>query len=254
MKRLLALVCLTVSLATMVAAQCGGEKAGAASAAKSEKAASDSTKAASNLYFVFLNRPANRAEISKEKSEEIQEGHMANIRRLASEGKLEIAGPFTDDDKKLRGIFVFKAASADEVQGWLETDPAIKGGRLEGDIHPWHPAKGEIHHPASFDGMENFVMVIYHWGPEAKSKSQAEIGEAFQEHKKYQLGLFEAGKTVIGGPYLDAEHGEYVGVVIAHGTKEDGEKLGAGDPVVKAGVAKVEVHPWMVAKGVLGTK
>src|SRR6185369_78385 len=51
----------------------------------------------STLYFVFLNRAPNAPTYSKEKSEEIQNGHMANIRRLHSEGKLLMAGPFMDD-------------------------------------------------------------------------------------------------------------------------------------------------------------
>jgi uncharacterized protein YciI len=177
---------------------------------------------------------------------------MANIRRLHTEGKLLMAGPFMDDTT-LRGIFVLKGNSADEVKSWIATDPAVVAGRLVGDVHPWTPAKGEIHLPASENsGMENFVMLIYRWAPEAKSKPQEVVGAAFQGHKKYQLGLFESGKTEIGGPFTDAMGGEFIGVVIAHGNKREGEKLAAADPVVEAGVARAEVHEWITAKGVLG--
>lgn len=215
--------------------------------AQSGAQATDSRK----LYFVFLNRPANAPTYSKEKSEEIQAGHMANMKRLGGEGHLVMAGPFMDDTK-LRGIFVFKAEKPEEVKEWIATDPAVKAGRLEGDIHPWTVAKGEIHHlEGEVKSMENFVMIIYRWGDKGKAADHEQMQAAFQGHMKYQLGLFEAGKTEIGGPFGDIMSGDFVGVVIAHGTKADGEKLAADDPVVQAGIARPEVHEWITATGVL---
>jgi uncharacterized protein YciI len=232
-------VCLVVLLASIAFAQSAVQKPESAN-----------TKPATNLYFVFLNRPSNAPTYSKEKSEEIQAGHMANIKRLHGEGKLVMAGPFMDDTT-LRGIFVFKAKSIDEVKGWIATDPAIIAGRLAGDVHPWEPAKGEIHVPAKDAPMENFVMLIYRWTTDAKSKSKEAMGAAFQGHKKYQLELFESGKTEIGGPFSDAMTSEFIGVIIGHGNRQEGEKLAAGDPLVEAGVARAEVHEWITARGVL---
>jgi uncharacterized protein len=248
MKRVLAVFGIILCWATIVVAQCGGEKA-----ATQENAASAKTAASGDakLYFVLLNRPANAPQYSKEKGAEIQDGHMANIRRLYGEGKLEMAGPFMDDTT-LRGIFVFKASSVDDVKAWLATDPAVKAGRLEGDVHPWTPAKGAIHHVDGDTGMENYAMLIYRWTEKGKSAPQAEMQKAFEGHKKYQLGLYESAKTDIGGPFADAMGGPFIGVVIAHTSKEEGEKLAANDPVVQAGIATVDVHPWITAKGVLG--
>jgi len=243
MKKTFLLASFVLLMAFVAVAQCGGEKA-AAAPAKSE--------AASQLYFVFLNRPASRPEISKEKIEELQEGHMANIRRLYGEGKLLVAGPFMDDTA-LRGIFVFQAASAGEVKEWLATDPALHAGRMVADVHAWHPAMGEIHHPTENQGMENYVMLIYRWSEKSRTAiTKEEIRQAMQGHKKYQLGLFEADQTVIGGPFTDNDKSEFIGVVVAHGSAAEGEKLAAADPAVKAGVATVEVHPWIAGRGVLG--
>ena len=90
--------------------------------------------------MVFLYKGENRNQDSLE-VEKIQAGHMANIQRLADEGKLIVAGPFLDD-KDLRGIFIFDSESEVEVKALVETDPAIITGRLRYEIHPWMTAKG----------------------------------------------------------------------------------------------------------------
>ncbi len=91
-------------------------------------------------YLVLLYRGPNRSQDSVT-VQKLQEGHMANIKRLAAEGKLVIAGPFLDDTD-LRGIFIFTADSLEEVQQLCDTDPAIQAGRLRAEIHPWMSARG----------------------------------------------------------------------------------------------------------------
>jgi uncharacterized protein YciI len=71
----------------------------------------------------------------------IQEGHMANIRRLGAEGKLVLAGPFLDDGD-LRGLFLFEVGSLEEAKALCETDPAVKAGRLVVEVHPWMGPEG----------------------------------------------------------------------------------------------------------------
>jgi uncharacterized protein YciI len=66
----------------------------------------------------------------------LQEGHMANIRRLGAEGTLVLAGPFLDGGD-LRGLFLFEAATLEEAKALCETDPAVKAGRLIVEVHPW---------------------------------------------------------------------------------------------------------------------
>lgn len=91
-------------------------------------------------WFVMLMRGPNRNQDSASVAK-IQEGHMANIVRLANEGKCIMAGPFGDDGN-WRGILILDVKDADEVKKEVEQDPAIKAGRLIYEAHPWWTEKG----------------------------------------------------------------------------------------------------------------
>jgi len=69
----------------------------------------------------------------------IQAGHMANINRLYEAGTLKVAGPFAEETLA-QGLFIFDCPSKSELESLLQTDPAIKAGRLIADIHPWYTA------------------------------------------------------------------------------------------------------------------
>lgn len=92
-------------------------------------------------YVGFLYRGPKWTPERTPETEKIQEGHMANIRRLAKEGKLLLAGPFSDGGD-LRGMFVFTVASIEEAKALADTDPAVQAGRLRIELHPWFSAKG----------------------------------------------------------------------------------------------------------------
>ena len=91
-------------------------------------------------FFVLLKKGANRNQDSLT-AVQIQKLHLDNINRLAAAGLLNVAGPFLDDGD-MRGIFVFDCGSEDSVKAMLESDPAIKAGRLAYEIHPWMTQKG----------------------------------------------------------------------------------------------------------------
>jgi uncharacterized protein len=86
--------------------------------------------------MAFLKKGPNRGQDSLEAAR-LQEAHMANIRRMAEEGTLVLAGPFMDDGD-LRGIYVFCVSSVDEARKLTESDPAVKAGRLAMELHPWY--------------------------------------------------------------------------------------------------------------------
>lgn len=92
-----------------------------------------------NLWFVMLIKGANRTQDSVT-AKKLQEGHMANMTKMADEGKLLVAGPFMED-ANWRGIFILKCESKEEAEQLIKQDPAIAAGRLAYEIHPWMTGK-----------------------------------------------------------------------------------------------------------------
>jgi|GEM_PF-199878 len=88
-------------------------------------------------YVFALLKAGPKRDQDKETAAELQRAHMANIQRLAEEGKLVLAGPFLDGGE-LRGIYIFDVANVEEARKLTETDPAIQAGRLVMELHPWY--------------------------------------------------------------------------------------------------------------------
>ncbi len=92
-------------------------------------------------WLVLLQKGPNRNQDSIS-AEKIQSAHMANINRLAKEGKLIMAGPIGIEDD-LRGIFLMNCADSTEVENFVKTDSAVITGRLIMKYYPWWTMKGK---------------------------------------------------------------------------------------------------------------
>jgi len=89
--------------------------------------------------YVLVMLKKGTANITDKKIlDSIFHGHMANIKRLASENKLVIAGPMTENDKNYEGIFVFNTGDINEARQWLSTDPAIQSKDLDAEVYGWY--------------------------------------------------------------------------------------------------------------------
>ena len=64
-------------------------------------------------------------------------GHFANMERLAKEGKLALAGPFSDDPAGWRGLFLLAVADVEEAKRLTATYPVIVNGEMVAEYHPW---------------------------------------------------------------------------------------------------------------------
>jgi uncharacterized protein YciI len=69
--------------------------------------------------------------------DEMFKGHFANINRLASEGKLALAGPFDGVDG-WRGLFIFAVPDIEEAKTLTSTDPVISNGEMVAEYHKYY--------------------------------------------------------------------------------------------------------------------
>ncbi|MBF4517970.1 hypothetical protein IRZ71_16505 [Flavobacterium sp. ANB] len=89
-------------------------------------------------YVFCLLKSGTNTTASKEETKKLFEGHMANINKLAKEGKLVVAGPFMKNDRNYRGIYIFNVETVEEAKSLVATDPAIKANLLEAELTPWY--------------------------------------------------------------------------------------------------------------------
>lgn len=102
--------------------------------------------------MAFLKRGPNKSVDSVKRSE-LQRAHLQNIGRLASEGKLVLAGPFFGDGE-LRGIYIFDVDNLEEAEALTNSDPSIQAGVLSMELKEWYGsaalmALNDIHYSVS---------------------------------------------------------------------------------------------------------
>ncbi|SIQ03549.1 Uncharacterized conserved protein YciI, contains a putative active-site phosphohistidine [Chryseobacterium sp. RU37D] len=90
--------------------------------------------------YVIVMLTTGTAKIEdKTKMADLMKGHLANISKLADEGKVVVAGPFLEKNKEnYRGMFIFNTKSKEEAEQWVKTDPAVQTGVFNYEILPWY--------------------------------------------------------------------------------------------------------------------
>jgi|SRR5580765_4417675 len=194
-----------------------------------------------DYVLVFLRLSPDAPYLNAAEGEKVQAAHMANIKRLYDEGHLVAAGPFTDDTA-LRGILVLKTASRSEAQQWLDSDPAVKAGRLIGDLHPFAAPAGTFRAPkdAKVD-METYSMIVLsdHF---RRDRAPVEAEGAYLDR------LRASGKLALAALFSDGELG---GVLVLTVPADEAQKIALENPLVARGYMTAEVHPWISQRGVL---
>ncbi|WP_338846030.1 YciI family protein [Massilia sp. W12] len=131
------LSCLTLAL-TSLGASAQSAPATPAAAAPANYDAALAKKAGANengmRKFVLVILKTHKPLPAGAQRDEMFKGHFANMKRLAAEGKLALAGPL-DGVEGRRGIFVLAVEDVEEARKLVATDPVIIQGEMTADFH-----------------------------------------------------------------------------------------------------------------------
>jgi uncharacterized protein YciI len=195
-----------------------------------------------NRIFVFLNKRTDKAELPKEQVDKLMEGHMANINRLAKEGKLVAAGPFDGGG----GIFIFNSSSIEEVKRWLATDPGVQADRWKIEMLPFQFRLGK-----DMTLKEPYEMVSYQfirYTPNIAKFNIQEVPELFVKHDDYLKEIKRTGNAIMEGIFSDTEGG----VLVMKGDLDSA--VIERDPAVQQGLLQFEIKKLWIAKGAFGER
>lgn len=192
--------------------------------------------AQSSFTFVFLNTKKDKPELPTEEVKKIMEGHLANINRLAKEGKLLVAGPFDGGG----GIFILNTTSVDTAANWLGTDPGIQANRWNIEILPYQPRIGGV----CVVG-ENYEMTTYTFVRFTAQVTKSTIGtypEILRRHEAYLHENFFGSVVITEGVF-----GNDGGILVLKG--EVSKEIFEADPGVQEALLQVDIKKLWIAKG-----
>ncbi|MBI3133036.1 MAG: hypothetical protein HYZ14_00030 [Bacteroidetes bacterium] len=90
-------------------------------------------------YVMAFLKDGPNNDLDSAEAAQLQMEHMANINRMAEEGKLVLAGPFySKEGSDLRGIYVFNVETIEEAEELTKSDPAVQAGSLTMDLQMWY--------------------------------------------------------------------------------------------------------------------
>lgn len=89
-------------------------------------------------YILVILKTGSVSVSDKSIQDSLFRGHMANINRLATAGKLVVAGPLRKNGRSYRGLFILNVKTLLEATELLATDPAIHGKILDAELYEWY--------------------------------------------------------------------------------------------------------------------
>lgn len=187
--------------------------------------------------FVSLNSKHHNEQLSQEALAKLMEGHLANIQRLAKEGKLIVAGPFDGGG----GLFILNTGSIQEAKEWLGTDPGIQAQRWDVEVLPYQPRVGSI---CSVN--ENVEMVTYTFVRYIPSFTKFNIKDSpqtFRRHDDFVQKIADTGNLIAEG-LLGERDGN---ILILRG--EVDRDLVENSPGVQEGLLEFVIKKLWVGKG-----
>ncbi|MGC1240834.1 MAG: YciI family protein [Chryseosolibacter sp.] len=186
--------------------------------------------------IVFLNKKTESEKLDEKTTKKLMDGHMANIRRLAEEGKLLAAGPFDGGG----GLFIFNTTSAEEAESWVNTDPAVQANRWDVEILPYTPRIGSVC-PVS-EPIEMVSYTFVRFDAVVDKFTAGTYPNIIRQHEAFMKEIADPAQIVTEAIFGPNEGG----ILIVKG-ELNGDAF-TNDPGVQQGLLDVEIKKLYIAK------
>jgi uncharacterized protein YciI len=187
--------------------------------------------------IIFLNKNTEAQTLTKEESQKIMEGHMANINAMAKAGRLVAAGPFEGGG----GLFIMNTTSIDSINKWIAPDPGVQAKRWKIEMLPYFPKHGGV-----CAVREPYEMIMYSFARFDAVRSKSTAGtypQIIKLHEEQIKQLSTTGNLITSASFGDNEGG----IVVMKG--EVDRAVFEADPGVQQGLLELTFKKLYIAKG-----
>jgi len=202
------------------------------------------------FHMAIVKKGPNWTDAKTGEVQKVRQQHRSYVKSLVGSGKAVIAGPF-GDESEIRGIYIFRAANADEAKSWADADPAAQAGHYINEMHPWWSEDIFAKSPA-LQRSETVYLGFLKRGPNRKEGdgNTPEVQELQKAHIANINRLATTKKLVMAGPFGD--NGDYRGIFVFRvGSLKEAQDLAATDPMIKIDRLRLELHAWTVPAAVI---
>lgn len=89
--------------------------------------------------YIFVILKTGPAEITNQDTlDMLFKGHFDNIGKMVEAGQMVVAGPYLENDRKYRGLFILDIPTMEEAEALMQNDPTIARGIFEVEMTPWY--------------------------------------------------------------------------------------------------------------------
>jgi uncharacterized protein YciI len=202
------------------------------------------------FHLAIVKKGPNWSAAKTGEVQRVRQQHRSYVESLVGSGKAVVAGPF-GDESEIRGIYIFRAANADEAKSWADADPAAKAGHYMNEMLPWW-SEDIFAKPGPLMKSETVYFGFLKRGPNRKEGDgqTPQVQELQKAHIANINQLAATKKLVMAGPFGGS--GNLRGVFVFRvGSLKEAEDLAATDPMIKIDRLRLELHPWTVPAGVI---
>lgn len=200
------------------------------------------------FQMALLKRGPGWTGESNAQTKQLENEQRAYANSLIESGKAVIAGRF-DDDGDIRGVYILRAASAEEARTWADNSPVVKSGHIVAEMHPWW-AEDVMKKTTTPGKMTRAYFGFLSRGDKWTPEKTAATEELQRAHLANIMRLAELKKLVVAGPFGDDTPLRGI-FVFRVASIDEARELAATDPAVRAGRLKIDMHPWVVPDGIL---